>query len=97
MNAYSNFKGGATYDSSVNTAPPTLSSMFYCGEWTLGVVLDTYWIFLEAGDHYLVCILDGLDPCSAYFSVLPPQFSVPYDDQYVCNKLLIFFLKNNVG
>ena len=51
MSTYSNRKGGATYDSSVTTAPPPLSSIFHRGEWIIGVVLDTYWNFLEAGDH----------------------------------------------
>ena len=39
MNAYSNRKGVATYDSSGTTEPPPLSSIFRRGEWTLGVVL----------------------------------------------------------
>ena len=53
MYAYSNWKGGATYDYSGTTTPTPLSSIFHRGKWTLGVVLDIYWKFEEDVDHYL--------------------------------------------
>ena len=43
-------------------------------------MLDIYWNFSEAGDHYLGHILKFLDPLSADFGVIPPQFIVPSDD-----------------
>ena len=43
-------------------------------------MLDIYWNFSESGDHYLGCILAGLDPHSADFGVIPTQFTVPSDD-----------------
>ena len=53
MNTYSNRKVGATYDSSVTTDPPPLSSIFYCGGWTIGIVLDIHWKFAEACYNYI--------------------------------------------
>ena len=77
MNAYSNQKGGATHAYSGTTSLPLLSSIFHRGEWTLVVVLDIYWKFAEAGDHYLVRILAVLDPFSEKIGVLPTHFTVP--------------------
>ena len=65
MNTYSNYKVGAIYDSSGTTYPPPLSSIFYCGVWTLGIVLDIYWKFAEACYNHLV---------------VSPHFTVPYDN-----------------
>ena len=57
-------------------------------------MLDIYWKFEEAGDHYLGRILSGLDPYSADIGVLHPHFTVPYENPLM-QELLIFFLKNN--
>ena len=93
INKYSNQKGGDIYDSSGTTAPPPLSSIFYHGEWTLGLVLDIYWKFAESGNHYLGHVLDGLYQCSAEFGVIPPNLTVPSDDQHAQEALNLCFEK----
>ena len=50
------------------------------GEWTLGVVLDIYWKFEEAGNHYIARILYGLDTCSVDIGVLHTHFIVLSDN-----------------
>ena len=54
MNAYSNWKGGANYDSSVTASPPPLYSILHNCGFTLDIVLDIYWKFSESGDPYLM-------------------------------------------
>ena len=94
MNAYSHCKGVATSYSSGNTPLPPLSSIFHNGKCTLGVVLDLYWKFSESGDHCLGSILDGLDPCSEDFGVLPHNSTVPYDDPLMQQSFNFCFGKN---
>lgn len=83
LDPYSVRKGSATYASSGTTMPPPIPSLFHRGEWSLGVILDIYWKFAEAGDHYLGRILAGLDPCSDKFGILPPHFTVPIENDIV--------------
>ena len=93
MNAYSNCKYGATYDSLGTTTPLPLSSIFHCGEWAFGVVLDIYCKFTEACDHYIDYILSGLYTCSVDFGVLPTRFTVPSDNPRVQEALVFCFGK----
>jgi hypothetical protein len=69
-------KGSTTAVTSGTTLPPPTSSIAARRDWSLGRILDIYWHFAEPGDHYLGRCLAGLDPNSADFAVLPPQFTV---------------------
>ena len=91
LDPYSMRKGGATYSSSGTTMAPPIPSIFHRGEWSLGIILDIYWKFAEAGDHYLGRILAGLDPCSEKFGVLPPHFTVPIENEFIKEGLNICF------
>jgi len=69
-------KGSGTHASTGTTAPPPVSSIAACGEWSLGKVLDVYWHFSEPGDTYLGRVLAFLCPSSSTFAILPPHFKV---------------------
>ena len=45
----------------------------------MGAVLDVYWHFCEAGDHFLGRVLAGLDPNKAEFATMPPHFILEGD------------------
>lgn len=92
-NAYGLRKGSATQASSNTTAPPPLASIFHRGEWSLGVVLDVYWRYADAGDQYLGRILAGLDPNNTGFDVLPPHFIVDMSNEDVKHAMQLCFAK----
>ena len=72
------------------TCPPPPSSVSRRGEWSLGTVFDIYWLFSEAGNYYCGRILDGLDPNTSTFEVLPPHFTVGMENNHVKEAVNIF-------
>ena len=76
FNPYGTRKGLATYAVSGMTMPPSIPSIAWHGEWSIGSVLDLYWHFGSVGDQYLGQILAGLDPMSPDFDVLPPHWNM---------------------
>mmetsp|Transcript_12435 Transcript_12435/g.19147 ORF Transcript_12435/g.19147 Transcript_12435/m.19147 type:complete len:389 (+) Transcript_12435:979-2145(+) len=67
-------KGAATKASADTTCPPQLTSIARGREWSMGMILDMYFQFAEAGDAYLGRCLTGLDPISTEFQSLPPHW-----------------------
>ena len=45
----------------------------------MGTVIDIYWRYAEAGDHYLGQLLAGYSPNEKDFDTLSPHFSVGLD------------------
>ena len=80
-------KGAAVECTSGTTAPPPTSAVAHRGEWSMGKVLDIYWLFAAAGDHYCGRILAGLDVNSNSFDVLPPHFIEGYENEMICNSI----------
>ena len=91
VNTHGIRKGSSTHAASNTTCPPPLPSIFLRGEWSMGIVLDIYWRFAEAGDHYLGRLLAGLDTNSADFGVLPPHFIVPMSNPHVNRAMQMLF------
>ena len=83
--SHSTRKGSGTFAQSGTTCPAPISSTAGRGEWSLGPILDLYWLIAEAGDCYLGRILAGLDPNDASFGTLPPHFTMtdPMSNTYV--------------
>lgn len=52
------------YLSSMSSA--SIPYIFHCVEWSMGTVIDIYWRYAEAGDHYLGRML-ALQNCSISF------------------------------
>ena len=67
LNPYGLRKGSATHATSGTTVPPPLTSVFFRGEWSMGVVQDIYWKFCQ--------VMTCLDPNSTNFDALPPHFT----------------------
>jgi hypothetical protein len=91
VNTHGIRKGSSTHAASNTTCPPPLPSIFLRGEWSMGIVLDIYWRFAEAGDHYLGRLLAGLDTNSADFGILPPHFTVPMSNPLVQRALQMVY------
>jgi len=91
VNTHGIRKGSSTHAASNTTCPPPLPSIFLRGEWSMGIVLDIYWRFAEAGDHYLGRLLAGLDSNSADFGILPPHFIVPISNVHVQQALQLLY------
>ena len=70
-NAHGWQKGGATYDNSGTTAPPSLTAVAKRGEWSMGKVMGVYWQCSEIGDHYLGRVLAGLNALKPSFDIMP--------------------------
>lgn len=82
-NAHGIRKGSAVEVMSGTTCPPPTFSVAHRGGWSLGVVIDIFWLFAEAGDYYCGRILAGLNPNMSSFKVLPPHFTVGSKSIYV--------------
>jgi hypothetical protein len=78
-NAHGVRKGSASFACSGTTCPPSVASIANRGDWSMGAVLDVYWHFCEAGDHFLGRVLAGLDPNKAEFATMPPHFILEGD------------------
>ena len=66
-------KGSATAAQSGTTCGSSTPSFMHRGDWTMGV-LDRYFKFADAGDHYIGRLMAMMDPHSTRFGVLPPHF-----------------------
>lgn len=91
FNPYGLRKGPATHASSNTTSPPPIPSIFHRGEWSMGTVIDIYWRYAEAGDHYLGRILAGYNPSEKDFDSLPPHFTVGLDHPKVKRAMIMCF------
>ena len=91
FNPYGFRKGGATHASSNTTSPPPIPSIFHRGEWSMGTVIDIYWRYAEAGDHYLGRMLAGWDCSESDFDTLPPHFTVGLDNEFVAKAMKMCF------
>uniref|UniRef100_A0A7S3PVI0 Uncharacterized protein n=1 Tax=Chaetoceros debilis TaxID=122233 RepID=A0A7S3PVI0_9STRA len=91
FNPYGLRKGPATHASSNTTSPPPIPSIFHCGEWSMGTVIDIYWRYAEAGDHYLGRLLAGYSPNEKDFDTLPPHFTVGLDHPTIDKAMTICF------
>ena len=75
-NAHGLRKGSASFATSGTTCPPSVASVANRGDWSMGAVLDVYWQFSDAGDHFLGRVLAGLDPNKSEFASMPPHFII---------------------
>jgi hypothetical protein len=84
-------KGASTHASTSTTAPPPTPSIILRGEWSLGEVLDIYWKYAESGDQYLGRVLAGFQPNNTSFVLLPPHFTVGFENSRVKKGVLLCF------
>jgi hypothetical protein len=86
-------KGSSIHVTSGTTCPPPVSSVANRGEWSMGKVLDVYWLFADAGDNYLGRCLAGLDPNNESFASLPPHWreESPTDNEFIKKGMHLMF------
>ena len=69
-------KGSASYTTIGTTFYPPISSIAYCGEQSIGKVLDTYLNFYQSSNTYLGCILGRYDLNDNSFISIPLYFII---------------------
>jgi hypothetical protein len=57
----------------------------------MGTVIDIYWRYAEAGDHYLGRLLAGYSPNEKDFDSLPPHFTVGLDHPTIDKAMTMCF------